>query len=73
MLLNALSDTLRSPEVTLVASRRQVTLSATLALRITRTVWQPRSDHLCPSPLGWSPIRAFRIVPSTTPMGTPFP
>jgi len=33
------SVSLRSPVVTPVASRRQVTLSATEALRISRTVW----------------------------------
>ncbi len=42
------SVSLRSPAVTLVASRRQVTLSTTLALRITRTAWRLRADHLCP-------------------------
>jgi hypothetical protein len=33
------SVSLRSPVVTPFASRRQVTLSATLALRISRTAW----------------------------------
>jgi hypothetical protein len=33
------SVSLRSPVVNLVASRRQVTLSATVALRISRTAW----------------------------------
>jgi hypothetical protein len=33
------SVSLRSPAVKLVASRRQVTLSATPALRISRTAW----------------------------------
>jgi len=34
------SVSLRSPVVTPVAQRRQVTLSATVALRISRTAWQ---------------------------------
>ena len=42
------SVSLRSPVVNLVASRRQVTLSATLALRISRTAWLLNADHLCP-------------------------
>ena len=42
------SVSLRSPAVTLVASQRQVTLSATLALRISRTAWLLNADHLCP-------------------------
>ena len=42
------SVSLRSPAVNLVASRRQVTLSATLALRISRTAWLLNADHLCP-------------------------
>jgi len=37
----------RSPVVNLVASRLQVTLSATVALRISRTAWLPNADHLC--------------------------
>ncbi len=37
----------RSPVVNLVAFEQQVTLSATLALRISRTAWRLRSDHLC--------------------------
>src|SRR5260370_1760873 len=46
------SVSLRSPVVKLVASRRQVTLSATLALRISRTAWLSNADHLCPFALG---------------------
>ncbi len=42
------SVSLRSPAVTLVASQQQVTLNATLALRISRTAWLPNADHLCP-------------------------
>ncbi len=42
------SVSLRSPAVKLVASRRQVTRSATLALRISRTAWLLNADHLCP-------------------------
>jgi len=42
------SVSLRSPAVNLIASRRQVTFSATKALRISRTIWLPRSDHLYP-------------------------
>ena len=42
------SVSLRSPAVNLIASRRQVTFSAIKALRISRTIWLPRSDHLCP-------------------------
>ena len=42
------SVSLRSPAVTFVASQRQVTLSTTLALRITRTAWLLNADHLCP-------------------------
>ena len=42
------SVSLRSPAVKLVASRRQVTLSAALALRISRTAWLLNVDHLCP-------------------------
>jgi hypothetical protein len=38
----------RSPVVNLVASRLQVTLSVTPALRISRTSWLPNADHLCP-------------------------
>ncbi|MGZ6366473.1 MAG: hypothetical protein ACXWPS_10930, partial [Ktedonobacteraceae bacterium] len=42
------SVSLRSPAVKLVAQRRQVIGSATLALRISRTAWQLPIDHLCP-------------------------
>ena len=42
------SVSLRSPAANLVASQQQVTFSATLAFRITRTVWRLRSGHLCP-------------------------
>ncbi len=42
------SVSLRSPAVTLVASQQQVTLNATLALRIARTAWLLNADHLCP-------------------------
>ena len=42
------SVSLRSPAVNLVARRRQVAFSATKALRISRTAWLPRPDHLCP-------------------------
>jgi hypothetical protein len=42
------SVSLRSPAVNLVASQQQVTLSATLALRIPRTAWLLNADHLCP-------------------------
>src|SRR5258706_3953307 len=42
------SVSLRSPAVNVVALRRQVILSATLALRISRTAWLLSSDHLCP-------------------------
>src|SRR6266446_2847018 len=42
------SVSLRSPAVNVVALRRQVILSATLALRISRTAWPLSSDHLCP-------------------------
>ena len=41
------SVSLRSPAANLVALQQQVTWSATLAFRITRTVWRLRSDHLC--------------------------
>ncbi len=46
------SVSLRSPAVTLVALKQQVTLGATLALRISRTAWLPNADHLCPFALG---------------------
>ena len=46
------SVSLRSPAVNLVAQNRQVTFSAILALRISRTAWRLRSDHLCPFALG---------------------
>jgi hypothetical protein len=46
------SVSLRSPVVNLVASQQQVTLSATLALRIPRTAWLLNADHLCPFALG---------------------
>ena len=42
------SVSLRSPAVTLVASQQQVTLNATLALRISRTAWRLNADHLYP-------------------------
>ena len=42
------SVSLRSPAVTLVASQQQVTLHATLALRIPRPAWRLNADHLCP-------------------------
>jgi hypothetical protein len=42
------SVSLRSPAVKLVALRRQVTLSTTVALRISRTAWLLDADHLCP-------------------------
>ncbi|TMC26499.1 MAG: hypothetical protein E6J36_03075 [Chloroflexi bacterium] len=42
----------RSPVVTPVVQRRQVSLSATLALRISRTAWLLNADHLCPFALG---------------------
>ena len=42
------SVSLRSPAVTLVALQQQVTLNATLALRISRTAWLLHADHLCP-------------------------
>ena len=46
------SVSLRSPAVKLVASKRQVTLSTTVALRISRTAWLLNADHLCPFALG---------------------
>ncbi len=42
------SVSLRSPVVNLVASQQQVTLNATVALRISRTAWLLNADHLCP-------------------------
>jgi len=56
------SVSLRSPAVTLVASQQQVTLNATLALRISRTAWLLNADHLRPFAL-WttfssSPLRS---------------
>jgi hypothetical protein len=42
------SVSLRSPAVNLVAQKRQVAFSATKALRISRTTWLPKPDHLCP-------------------------
>jgi hypothetical protein len=42
------SVSLRSPVATPVAFRLQVTFSATLALRISRTAWLLNADHLCP-------------------------
>jgi len=42
------SVSLRSPAVKLVAQRRQVICSATLALRISHTAWRLHIDHLCP-------------------------
>jgi hypothetical protein len=53
------SVSLRSPAVNLVASRRQVTLSATLALRISRTAWLLNADHLCPFALCGAFLRAL--------------
>jgi hypothetical protein len=46
------SVSLRSPAANLVTSQQQVTFSTTVALRITRTAWRLRSDHLCPFALG---------------------
>ena len=42
------SVSLRSPVANPVAFRLQVTFSATLALRISRTAWLLNDDHLCP-------------------------
>jgi hypothetical protein len=42
------SVSLRSPVVTLVTLQQQVTLNATVALRISRTAWLLNADHLCP-------------------------
>ena len=42
------SASLRSPVAIPAAPRRQVTFSAILALRITRTAWLLNDDHLCP-------------------------
>jgi len=68
------SVSLRSPVVNPVAQRRPVTLNATVALRISRPtwlliVWPPVPLY----PVDGSPIRAFRDVTLTIPMGTPFP
>jgi hypothetical protein len=57
------SVSLRSPAANLGASQQQVTCSAILAFRITRTVWRLQSDHLCPFAL-WtifssSPVDRF--------------
>ena len=54
------SVSLRSPAVKLVASGRQVTLSATLALRISRTAWLLNADHLCPFAL-WTTFSSSLI------------
>ena len=57
------SVSLRSPAVKLVASRRQVTRSATLALRISRTAWLLNADHLCPFAL-WTTFSSSPLEPS---------
>jgi hypothetical protein len=53
------SVSLRSPAVDPVALQRQVTLSATLALRISRTAWLLNADHLCPLALCGAFLRAL--------------
>jgi len=55
------SVSLRSPVVNLVASPQQVTLGSTLALRISRTAWRLRSDHLCPFAL-WTTFSSSLVV-----------
>jgi len=57
------SVSLRSPAVKLVTSRRQVTRSATLALRISRTAWLLNADHLCPFAL-WTTFSSSPLEPS---------
>ncbi len=55
------SVSLRSPAVTLVASQQQVTLNATLALRISRTAWLLNADHLCPFAL-WTTFSSSPVA-----------
>src|SRR6266436_5577986 len=57
------SVSLRSPAVKLVASRRQVTRSATMDLRISRTAWLLNADHLCPFAL-WTTFSSSPLEPS---------
>jgi hypothetical protein len=53
------SVSLRSPVVYPVALERQATLSATLALRISRPAWLVNVDHLCPLALCGAFLRAL--------------
>ena len=68
------SVSLRSPVVHPVAFRLQVTLSSTVALRISRTAWLLFARPPVPLyPVNGSPIRAFRDVTLTITLGTLFP